>query len=112
MATNADQPISVGCELLKTELAAISTTYCQCLPGGQTVPAPAAYPTIGPQPILGYVCLQLDRRAILSNIALRPKTPTDRNSPNHPVAEEEGGPMWAAACQTSRNSGSKNQILK
>ena len=36
---------------------------------GQTLPAPAAYPAIGPQPILGHVFLQLDRRAILSNIA-------------------------------------------
>ena len=49
------------------------TSSCQYLPGGQTLPAPAAYPTIGPQPILGHVCLQLDRRAILSNIAFRPE---------------------------------------
>jgi len=33
----------------------------------------AAYLPIGPQPILGHVCLQLDKIALLSNIAFTPE---------------------------------------
>jgi len=65
-------------ELLKIELPAISTTYLNLSmpPWGTNTASPAAYLPIGPNPILGHVCLQLDRRAILSNIAFRPKRQT------------------------------------
>ncbi len=56
---------------LKTELAAISTTYLNLsMPSwGQTLPALAAYLPISPQPILGHVFLQLDSRAIPFNVS-------------------------------------------
>ena len=56
---------------------------------GTNIASPAAYLPIGSQPILGHVFLQLDTRAILSNIAFIPETPTDGNS-LPPVAEEKG----------------------
>ncbi len=58
-------------EPLKTELAAISPTYLNLsMPSwGTNTATLAAYLPIGPQPILGHVCLNLDSRAIQSNIA-------------------------------------------
>jgi len=53
--------------LLKTELAAISTTYLNLsMPSWGTN-------TATPRPILGHVSPQLDRRAIQSNIAFTPE---------------------------------------
>ncbi len=62
-------------EPLKTELVAISITYLNLsMPSwGTNTASPAAYLPISPQPILGHVFLQLNRRAILSNIAFRQK---------------------------------------
>ncbi len=75
MVTNAGQPISIGSELLKTELPAISTTYLilsmpswgtnTASPGGLSPYWPAAYP--------GPACLKLNSRAIQFNIAFIPE---------------------------------------
>ncbi len=75
---------------LKTELAAISTTYLNLsMPSwGQTLPAPAAYLPIGPQPILGHVAYNYTEGLFC------PTSPSALKNqltaiPSPPVAEEK-----------------------
>ena len=96
---------------LKTELAAKSTTYLNLsMPSwGTNTPSSGSLSPYWPAVYPGPCCLQLDRRAILSNIALRlehqlteiPSPPVAEEKHEHPGDGRElsENSIWARSCR-------------